>query len=126
MDRQIPNISDRDRNVRCPNMMKLVIGFVLRLCLISVGEAGSGGYAWSSYSYSGARSYHTGRFGAHGGRWGWSSYAGSYPGVGIAGAPLHGIVCSRGLIRDLPVERQKRYIDGATLGHPGYRCLNFN
>jgi hypothetical protein len=107
-------------------MMKLVIGLVLSLCLISVGEAGSRGYARSSSSYSGPRSFHTGQLSSHGGRRGWSSYGGSYPGIGIYGAPLHGIVCSRGLIRDLPVERQKRYIEGATVGHPGYRCLNFN
>ena len=31
-------------------MMKLVIGLVLSLCLISVGEAGSRGYARSSSS----------------------------------------------------------------------------
>ena len=49
----------------------------------------------------------------------------SVPGVGIVGAPLHGIVCVRGTIAELPVERQGRYIDGSTVGQPGYRCLDF-
>ncbi len=79
-------------------MMKLVIGLVLSLRLISVGEAGSRGYARSSSSHSGLRSFHTGQSSSHGGRRGWSSYSSSYPGIGIYGAPSHGIVCSRGLI----------------------------
>jgi len=38
---------------------------------------------------------------------------------------LSGLVCSRGTIQELPVERQSRWIDGATVGKPGYRCLDF-
>jgi hypothetical protein len=49
----------------------------------------------------------------------------SAPSVGITGAPLHGLVCSRGTIAELPVERQGLYIDGSTIGQPGYRCLDF-
>jgi hypothetical protein len=49
----------------------------------------------------------------------------SVPGVGITGAPLHGLVCSKGTIAELPVARQTLYIDGATVDQPGYRCLNF-
>jgi hypothetical protein len=49
----------------------------------------------------------------------------SVPGVGITGAPLHGLVCSKGMIAELPIERQALYLDGATVGKPGYRCLDF-
>jgi hypothetical protein len=49
----------------------------------------------------------------------------SAPSAGITGAPLHGLVCSRGTIAELPPERQAVWIDGATVGQPGYRCLNF-
>jgi hypothetical protein len=48
------------------------------------------------------------------------------PGNASYGAPLHGIVCSKGMIAELPVERQHLYIDGATVGFPGQRCLNFS
>ena len=48
------------------------------------------------------------------------------PSNGSSGAPLHGLVCSKGTIAELPVERQARYIDGATIGQPGHRCLNFS
>ena len=47
------------------------------------------------------------------------------PGIGIVGAPLHGIVCSKGSISDRPLETQHLWIDGATVGLPGTRCLNF-
>ena len=56
----------------------------------------------------------------------WAPTLISVPSVGIIGAPLHGIVCSRGVIAELPVERQGLYLDGATVGHPGYRCLDFH
>jgi hypothetical protein len=46
-------------------------------------------------------------------------------GNGSSGAPLHGLVCSKGTIAELPLERQALYLDGATVGHPGYRCLDF-
>jgi hypothetical protein len=49
----------------------------------------------------------------------------SRPSVGITGAPLHGMVCSKGSIGELPAERQQLWIDGTTVGQPGYRCLNF-
>jgi hypothetical protein len=49
----------------------------------------------------------------------------SRPSVGITGAPLHGMVCSKGSIEELPAERQQLWIDGTTVGQPGYRCLNF-
>jgi hypothetical protein len=49
----------------------------------------------------------------------------SAPSVGITGAPLHGLVCSKGTIAELPMERKALYIDGATVHRPGYRCLNF-
>ena len=48
------------------------------------------------------------------------------PGNGSYGAPLHGLVCSKGTIAELPAERQKHYTDGATVGFPGQRCLNFS
>ena len=48
------------------------------------------------------------------------------PGNGMYGAPLHGIVCSKGTIAELPAERQKQYTDGAAVGLPGQRCLNFS
>jgi hypothetical protein len=47
-------------------------------------------------------------------------------GNGSYGAPLHGLVCSKGTVAELPVERQARYIDGATVGQPGHRCLDFS
>ena len=48
------------------------------------------------------------------------------PGNGSYGAPLHGIVCTKGTIVELPAERQALYTDGATVGFPGQRCLNFS
>ena len=48
------------------------------------------------------------------------------PGNASYGAPLHGIVCSKGTIAELPAERQQHYTDGATVGLPGQRCLNFS
>jgi hypothetical protein len=47
------------------------------------------------------------------------------PGNGSYGAPLHGLVCSKWTIAGSRLKRQARYIDGATVGQPGYRCLNF-
>jgi hypothetical protein len=41
-------------------------------------------------------------------------------------SPTNRTVCSKGTIAELPVERQARWTDGATLGKPGYRCLNFS
>jgi hypothetical protein len=48
------------------------------------------------------------------------------PGIGIVGAPLHGIVCTKGTIAELPPGANRAlYIEGAMVGHLGYRCLNF-
>ena len=46
--------------------------------------------------------------------------------LGIVGAPLHGLVCSRGTIAELaPAANAALYLDGAAVGLPGYRCLHF-
>jgi len=47
-------------------------------------------------------------------------------GTGSIGAPLHGTVCSKGTIAELPLERRHLYTDGAAVGLPGQRCLTFD